>query len=154
MYCCGNQLTSLPDTLPVGLTILDCSRNQLTSLPDILPGGLTKLYCYGNQLTSLPDTLPEGLTALYCFENQLTSLPDTLSGRLTLLYCSKNPLKYIPFLSKRPEHLFVPENFKEKHSRASYSENYQKQQRNRYLVQLFFSEMGFFDDFLRTELEF
>ena len=156
MYCFGNQLTSLPNTLPEGLTDLDCSENQLTSLPNTLPEGLTILDCSGNRLSILPNTLPGGLTTLDCSENQLTRLPNTLPEGLTALYCYGNPLKYIPYLPKRPKYMSVPESFSEKHlrvSQAKYSEYYQKQQRNRYLLQLFFSEMGFFDDFLRTELE-
>ena len=173
LYCSRNQLTSLPDALPEGLKTLHCYCNRLTSLPDNLPR-LKWLYCFRNQLTSLPDNLPEGLIILNCSENQLislpnnlpvsletlnssynqlTSLPDTLPGGLKELYCSGNPLKYVPFLPERPKYLFVPEEFEEKHSSERYPEYYQKQQRNRYLIRLFFSEMGFSDDFLKTELE-
>ena len=52
-----------------------CSYNQLTTLPETLPAGLTRLYCNNNQLTTLPDTLPVALTELYCYSNNLPGRP-------------------------------------------------------------------------------
>jgi len=41
--------------------MLLCYNTQLTTLPETLPAGLTKLACWENQLTRLPDTLPADL---------------------------------------------------------------------------------------------
>jgi len=96
LYCDGNKLVSLPDTLPAGITAIDCSYNRLTRLPDTLPAGLKKLYCYNNQLTTLPDTLPRGLKELYCSRNRLTRISDTLPAGLTEFDCARNQLTTLP----------------------------------------------------------
>ena len=127
---------------------LNLSRQNLTRI--VIEGKVLKCY-RGDEL--FQEHSFEKISNLDCSYNQLTSLPDTLPRGLKELYCIKNPLKYVPFLPERPKYLFVPEEFEEKHSSERYPEYYQKQQRNRYLIRLFFSEMGFSDDFLKTELE-
>jgi hypothetical protein len=56
LYCHNNQLTTLPDTLPAGLTTLWFDNNQLMTLPKILPAGLTELYCHRNNLPYREDS--------------------------------------------------------------------------------------------------
>ena len=127
---------------------LNLSNQNLTKIE--VEGNL--LRCYReNELLQVCSL--ENVTSLDCSDNQLTSLPDTLPERLKVLDCFNNPLRYVPFFPKRPNILSVPEKFEKKHYVKRYSEYYQKQQLNRYLVQLFFSEMGFSEDFLELELE-
>ena len=105
LYCCNNQLSSLPTNLPEDLEILYCSNNKLTSLPDLTRlKKLRALYCTNNELSSLPTNLPEDLEILYCSCNQLTSLPDlTRLKKLEALYCSNNQLSSLP--TTLPENL-------------------------------------------------
>ena len=127
-------------------TVLKCYREdeffQEHSLEKI-----SKLVCSNNRLTNLPDNLPGGLKILQCSNNQLTSLPDTLPKGLEVLECYNNPLKHVPFFSKRPKYLSVPDKFKEKHSAKRYLETTQQISRS-----TIFSEMGFSEDFLELEL--
>jgi hypothetical protein len=76
LSCFHNQLTKIPDTLPVGLMELCCYNNCLTRLPDTLPAGLINLSCSHNQLTTLPDTLPASLVSLYTRGNHLPDRPE------------------------------------------------------------------------------
>ena len=123
LYCCNNQLTSLPETLPESLKLLECWKNQLTYLPETLPNSLCILNCAINKLTSLPNHLPNSLRLLncdynqltlllyagapfnhlsnslrilHCYNNQLTSLPDTLPDSLRILHCDNNQLTSLP----------------------------------------------------------
>ena len=47
-------LTELPE-LPEGLRSLYCQGNLLTRLPDTLPAGLRAFHCYGNNLPAMED---------------------------------------------------------------------------------------------------
>ena len=67
LYCDNNNLDALPDALPEGLLVLDCSMNQLRDLPP-LPNGLIELSACSNYLVSLP-TLPNSLRFLHCQGN-------------------------------------------------------------------------------------
>ena len=72
LYCYNNQLTTLPENLPVSIEYLYCSNNQLTTLPENLPASLEVLNCNNNQLTTLPENLPASLKELLCDENPFT----------------------------------------------------------------------------------
>jgi Leucine-rich repeat (LRR) protein len=96
LNCSDNQLTQLPENLPITLQILYCVNNQLTSLPESFPTTLESLYCSGNQLTSLPESFPNSLRKLYCSDNQLISLPESLPSTLQILYCGNNQLTSLP----------------------------------------------------------
>ena len=91
LYCCCNNLTSLPN-LPNSLIELDCSDNNLTSLPN-LPNSLKGLTCFSNELISIPE-LPNSLDLLSCCSNKLTSLPK-LPNSLKELYCCSNPISFL-----------------------------------------------------------
>lgn len=89
----NNQLTALPDPLPLKLRHFDCSENtRLTSLPDTLPPGLQVLKCSGNgHLQQLPCILPLNLRVLDCHRCcNLSQLPSNLPPRLEILDCSCN----------------------------------------------------------------
>lgn len=109
LVCSNNQITSLPDSLPFQLDILDCGNNQLKALPE-LPSTLHELYCDSNQLTRLPDlpagdllapigpaNFSDGLHILNCRSNQILALPD-LPFSLEFLDAGDNRLRRLPTL--------------------------------------------------------
>lgn len=129
LYCCDNELSSLPTTLPQTLEILYCSGNKLTSLPHLtrfknlkdlyftsnelsylptLPQTLERLYCSDNKLAYLPN-LPQNLVKLECCNNQLSSLP-TLPQSLETLFCFDNKLTYLPTLPEKILYLIYQNN--------------------------------------------
>jgi hypothetical protein len=76
LYCYNNQLTTLPENLPVSLEVLGCNNNQLTTLPENFPVSLKYLHCNNNQLTTLPENLPVSLKLLFCDNNPFTKEYD------------------------------------------------------------------------------
>ena len=97
LYAAYRNIGYIPDLSRFRcLTIMDCSLNNLTHLPDYLPLTLKKLYCFGNQLYKLP-TLPNTLEELFCQKNRLISLPS-LPDNLSVLICCENMLQLLPSL--------------------------------------------------------
>lgn len=112
-----NELKSLQDPLPLGLTTLAISSNQLTSLPSnlselrslrflhaasnqldsvpVLPPSLRELWVADNRLHSLPE-LPDSLTLLWFARNQISSLPDPLPRSLESIDASQNLIASLP----------------------------------------------------------
>ncbi|MBN3261883.1 NEL-type E3 ubiquitin ligase domain-containing protein [Pectobacterium brasiliense] len=89
------ELTTLPDTLPQGITYLNVENNSLTTLP-ALPQSITHLYVRDNILTTLPASLPQETTHLDVSDNPLTALPDTLPKQIVALYARNNILTTLP----------------------------------------------------------
>jgi hypothetical protein len=94
-----NQLSALPEHLPVGLQWINANGNELSALPEHLPANLQEFYISDNELTALPEHLPAGLQVLYVNHNQLSALPEHLPAGLQELDASNNQL------SSLPEHL-------------------------------------------------
>jgi Leucine-rich repeat (LRR) protein len=88
------NLNELPNLSPT-LEQLDASRNQLTQLPENLPVNLKFLFVTHNQLTQLPENLPVNLKFLNVFYNQLTYLPTNLPVNLKFLLLDNNQLTEI-----------------------------------------------------------
>ena len=99
----GNQLSSLPDTLPrlQRLRILFCSDNCFTELPAVL-GQCPQLRMIGfkaNQIRSVPaGSLPVQLRWLTLTDNQITSLPAQIGActQLQKLLLAGNQLRQLP----------------------------------------------------------
>ena len=104
----NNELSSLPDDVFTGLTVLKEIRlhdNELSSLPEDPFTGLTALkhlWLQNNELISLPDDVFTGLTALIILtlsDNELSSLPDDVFTGLTALkhlWLANNELSSLP----------------------------------------------------------
>lgn len=97
LNCTNNNLTALPDKLPIGLKYLNVSYNKITQFKS-LPAGLTRFYCIGNGLLALPE-LPISLQILDCSYNKITVLPQLKN--LTTLFCTNNLLTDLPLLPDR-----------------------------------------------------
>jgi hypothetical protein len=101
----NKEIGRLP-SLPVGITVLDCTRcTSLHELPP-LPTSLIVLICFGcTSLRELPP-LPIGLTVLYCSHcTSLRELPP-LPESLTELYCHCTSLRELPPLPESLTRLF------------------------------------------------
>ena len=74
----NKQLTELPKDIHLykNLKILYCDNNQLTTLPENLPVSIVILYCNNNHLTTLPENLPASIQYLYCYNNPFTKEYD------------------------------------------------------------------------------
>uniref|UniRef100_A0A383V862 Uncharacterized protein n=1 Tax=Tetradesmus obliquus TaxID=3088 RepID=A0A383V862_TETOB len=94
------QLQQLPEQLPRGLKVLECSDCiALQQLPKQLPAGLTRLDCSGcSALQQLPTQVPAGLRHLNCSGcSALQQLPEQLPAGLTSLDCSNcSALQQLP----------------------------------------------------------
>ncbi len=80
----------------------DCTNQNLTTLPDDIPLECEELYCYSNNITSLePLRRLVNLRILYCWNNEITSL-EPLSGLVNLktLYCYRNNITTLEPLSE------------------------------------------------------
>ena len=103
----GNQLSSLPDDLPLlhRLRILFCSNNPFTQLPVAL-GDCEQLEMVGFKACAITQvsahSLPARLRWLILTDNQLRELPSALGqrSRLQKLMLSCNQLTALPDLSK------------------------------------------------------
>lgn len=92
----NNCLTTLPETLPVGLQQLDVSHNQLTTMSITLPEGINSLNISNNLLRQLPSTFPVGLRQLEAANNRLSQLSDNFPPALEWLDVSNNWLTHLP----------------------------------------------------------
>ncbi|MES2831957.1 MAG: hypothetical protein V4695_08195 [Pseudomonadota bacterium] len=91
----GNNLLTLPPSLPPKLSALFVSRNGLQELPE-LPVTLVALSATDNALKKLP-RLPDTLTWIALDYNHLTTLPE-LPQKLEELDMSHNLLEEFPVL--------------------------------------------------------
>lgn len=104
LYCSNNDLLVLP-TLPLTMSVVDCSSNLLTSLPDSLPSGLKKLQAGSNAITSLPSQLisASSLTDLFldnCSLQPFTPGPSFPNGIFTMSLAKNTSLT--SYLSNLP----------------------------------------------------
>ncbi|KFX13096.1 hypothetical protein KP17_12190 [Pectobacterium parvum] len=88
------ELTTLPDTLPQGITYLNVENNSLTTLPT-LPQSITHLCVRDNLLTTLP-ALPQETTHLDVSYNPLTALPNILPEQIVVLDARNCGLETLP----------------------------------------------------------
>ncbi|MFJ5349161.1 NEL-type E3 ubiquitin ligase domain-containing protein [Pectobacterium parvum] len=88
------ELTTLPDTLPQGITYLNVENNSLTTLPT-LPQSITHLCVRDNLLTTLP-ALPQETTHLDVSDNPLTALPNILPEQIVVLDARNCGLETLP----------------------------------------------------------
>jgi Leucine-rich repeat (LRR) protein len=120
LNCSYNNLTKLPNDLPIGdfddgellnklpnrLESLVCNNNKLTALPELLPEKLSFLNCSDNELTALPilvnnplkpNAIMNSLFVFRCNNNRITQLPE-LPNFIKFLNCSNNELTNLPKL--------------------------------------------------------
>ncbi len=117
----GLYLTSLPESLPASLQVLDVSRNCFVSFPDSLPASLKRLHIAcsrlngpllnlpasleyldirGNRRITFPQNFPDSLIELHCHSAGITNVPDNLPDSLKIL-----DLQHNSGLSSLPESL-------------------------------------------------
>lgn len=95
----GNQyFTMVQSSLPLRITIIDCSYNQITCLPDVLPELLSVLVCINNNLSVLPD-LTDRVHLLCCSGNPLLDITYPLLHTFIIpgeieLYVDKKPIDF------------------------------------------------------------
>ena len=97
--CSRQNLTTLPDDIPLECEKVYCNNNKITSL-EPLSGlvNLRYLYCGGNKITSLkPLSELVNLLELYCGWNKITSLePLSELVNLQLIWCGgNNKIKWV-----------------------------------------------------------
>lgn len=92
--CSANELTALPNNLPITLQRIDCSNNTKTlkSISE-LPPNLITFKCSNNKVLEKIPELPNSLERLYCTNSNLSSLPE-LPISLDELVCKNNKLPY------------------------------------------------------------
>eukprot|EP00834_Sanchytrium_tribonematis_P008217 NODE_902_length_3185_cov_0.754051.p1 type:complete len:709 gc:universal NODE_902_length_3185_cov_0.754051:624-2750(+) len=90
----GNQLSVLPTSFPVGVTLLALYDNKFTKMP-VLPPNLITLYIYNNFISDrLPNSYPNTLQWIGAQNNMIYgTIPNNIANTVYYLYLGNNQLQ-------------------------------------------------------------
>jgi Leucine-rich repeat (LRR) protein len=101
----NNKITTLENSIPENVTVLDCINNKLEELPKDMPIGIEELKLSYNELTYVRN-IPRNLKKLWCVYNKILFI-EALPENLELLDISHNGLTELPLLNNNNKLTFL-----------------------------------------------